>query len=86
MGSVHYQPLQKHSGDLLLDDFCISLGKQREQGTTEIMCMTVRISQLICYGIKEKVAPYKETSVKVRSIYIPVCSYLPSVSRSTTSC
>lgn len=39
--------------DLLLNGFMISLGKEREKGTTEEVCVTIRISQLISNCIKK---------------------------------
>ena len=33
MRSVHYQPLQENSSDLLLNGFSIGLSKQRKKGT-----------------------------------------------------
>lgn len=39
--------------DLLLNGFMISLGKEREKGTTEEMRVTIRISQLISNRIKK---------------------------------
>ncbi len=46
MRPVHDEALEKNSGDLLLDSFLVSLGKEVEEGAGEVMRVTVRISQL----------------------------------------
>jgi hypothetical protein len=41
--------------DLFLDRFCVSLSKQIQQRTTEVVCMAVWVPQLISNSIEEKV-------------------------------
>lgn len=54
--TVHYQPLQQHTSDLLLDGLCICFSKQRQQSTTEVVCVAVGIAELVGNGIEEQVA------------------------------
>ena len=55
MGSVNYQPLQENSSDLLLNCFCVGLGKEREKGTAEVVSMAVGVAKLISNGIQEEI-------------------------------
>ena len=55
MGSVHYQPLQENSSDLLLNCLSVSLGKEREKGTAEVVSMAVRVAKLVSNGIQEEI-------------------------------
>jgi hypothetical protein len=41
--------------DLLLDGFCIGLGKQIQQRTTEVVCVAVWVAQLVGNSIQEQV-------------------------------
>ena len=56
MRSVHYQPLQENSSDLLLNGFSIGLGKQRQQGTAEVVGVAIGIAKLVGNGIQEEIA------------------------------
>ena len=42
--------------DLFLDDLSVGLGKEREEGTGEVVGVAVGIAELVCYGVQEQVA------------------------------
>ena len=56
VGTIHYQPLQQNSSDLLLNGLSIGLGKEREKGTAKVVGMDVGIPKLIGNRIQEQVA------------------------------
>lgn len=64
MGPVDNEPLQQHTGDLLLDDLLRGLGEEVEQDTTEVVGVVVGIAKLVGNGIEEKVSAL---SIQVRS-------------------
>lgn len=54
--SVHDQPFEQHSGDLLLNRLGVGLGEQVEQGAAEVVRVAVRVAQLVGNGIQEQIA------------------------------
>lgn len=55
MRSVDDQSFEKDPGDLLLYRLRIRFSEQIEERAAEVMRMTVRIPQLICYGVQKQV-------------------------------
>jgi len=53
--SIDNQPLQQHPRDLLLNGLSIGFGKQAQQYTAKVMCVTVGIAELIGDGVNEQV-------------------------------
>ena len=59
MGPDHNQPLQQNSCYLFLNHFSISLCKQWQQSTAEVVSVAIRIAQLVGNGIEEEKATWK---------------------------
>ena len=55
VGSVRQQPLQQDPGDLLPEFVTVTLRKQVEQGTGEVVGVGVRIAELVTNRIQEEI-------------------------------
>lgn len=56
MRPIHDQPLEQHSGYLLLDGLGVGLGEQIEQGAAEVVRVAVGIAQLIGDRVEKQIA------------------------------
>ncbi|CAN8024690.1 unnamed protein product [Ixodes persulcatus] len=54
-------------GNLLLDGLSVGFSKKVEQGTTEVVSVTVRVAKLVGYCIQEQVAPCGTKATAVNS-------------------
>lgn len=55
MWSIDNQTLQQHTGNLLLCNILFAFHKQIQQDTAKVMCMTIRIAQLVRNGTQEQI-------------------------------
>lgn len=58
MWSIHNQTLQEYTSDLLLCEILLAFYKQIQQNAAKVMCMTIRIAQLICNSTQEQVTAW----------------------------
>ena len=57
--SVHNHSLQQHARDLFLDVFRVGLCEQVEEHTAEVVCVVVRVSQVVRDRVQKQIAAWK---------------------------
>lgn len=70
--TVHYQPLEQNSRDLLLDGLGVGLGKEVKECAAEVVGVTVGVAQLIGDCVKEQVTACREGKESVRNQWCQV--------------
>ncbi|CAN8001118.1 unnamed protein product [Ixodes pacificus] len=67
MWTIYNKAQDNSPGNLLLDGLSVGFSKKVEQGTTEVVSVTVRVAKLVGYCIQEQVAPCGTKATAVNS-------------------
>ena len=77
--SLHNQSFKKNTSYLLLKEFIIRFSEEEQQQIHEVVCVTVRIAQLVCDSVQNKIPPLSIVHSKelLEDVRGGICSQYP---------